>query len=134
MIHFMTDKMSVRCSRCYDWVLATVKGEVVYDVPREGLPERYRLVQCGPKGHAILVLQENLGFGLSFHEDKPYQLYPPKRRIRSPDVPGPLREEHEQALRCFEAKAYAAAVVMVGRTLEGLCADRGSGSVGFSDR
>jgi Domain of unknown function (DUF4145) len=71
------------------------------------------------------LFQEEYGPGASFDEDRPYRLYPPQRRIISPAVPSALRDEHDQALRCFEAKAYTAAVVMVGRTLEGVCAERG---------
>ncbi|WP_328533683.1 DUF4145 domain-containing protein [Micromonospora zamorensis] len=40
-------------------------------------------------------------------------------------MPQALREEHNEAKKCFDAKAYTAAAVMVGRTLEGVCAENG---------
>lgn len=43
----------------------------------------------------------------------------------SPAIPAELREAHEEARKTFNAKAYLAAVVMCGRTLEGACAEQG---------
>jgi hypothetical protein len=123
--HGMSAQMPVSCPHCEEAVLATVVGEIEYYDPEEGPPARYSLVQCSRKGHAILVQQEDYGPGAGFDEDRPYRLYPPQHRIIDPAVPNPLREEHDQALRCFEAKIYTAAVVMVGRTLEGVCAEHG---------
>ena len=42
------------------------------------------------------------------------------------DVPPPLREQWAEACKCFDAKAYTAAVVMVRRLLEATCADQGA--------
>ncbi len=36
-----------------------------------------------------------------------------------------LRLEHKEARSCFSAAAYTATVVMVRRTLEGVCAENG---------
>src|SRR5450755_2150382 len=52
-------------------------------------------------------------------------LWPALERNLSDVVPGPLRQEHSEARACFNAKAYTATVVMVRRTLEGVCADHG---------
>jgi hypothetical protein len=46
-------------------------------------------------------------------------------RHLSDTVPESLRQEHSEARACFNAKAYTATVVMVRRTLEGVCADHG---------
>jgi hypothetical protein len=43
-------------------------------------------------------------------------------------VPDPLQIEYSEARKCFNAKAFTATVVMVGRTLEGLCQDQGASS------
>ena len=121
----MDTEMAVDCPDCGEAVLATVVGEMENRPhPRDGIPERYRLVRCTRGGHAILVIQEDYGAGQGY-DDRPYRLYPPQRRIVSNNVPSPLREEFNQALQCFGTKAYTAAAVMVGRTLEGVCADQG---------
>ena len=52
-------------------------------------------------------------------------LWPALERNLSDAVPVPLRQEHSEARACFNAKAYTATVVMVRRTLEGVCADHG---------
>jgi hypothetical protein len=52
-------------------------------------------------------------------------LWPVLERNLSDTVPESLRQEHSEALACFNAKAYTATVVMVRRTLEGVCADHG---------
>jgi hypothetical protein len=40
-------------------------------------------------------------------------------------IPQDLRDEWQEAQKCFAAKAYKATAVMVRRTLEGTCADQG---------
>jgi hypothetical protein len=52
-------------------------------------------------------------------------LWPVLERHLSDTVPESLRQEHSEARACFNAKAYTATVVMVRRTLEGVCADHG---------
>ena len=51
-------------------------------------------------------------------------IYPAPVRL-SPSIPAGLRREWEGAQTCFQAKAYAASVVMVRRTHEGACVDQG---------
>jgi len=53
-------------------------------------------------------------------------LWPAPERLLSDEVPEPLRQEHAEARACFNAKAYTATVVMVRRTLEGVCSDHGA--------
>jgi hypothetical protein len=52
-------------------------------------------------------------------------LWPTPERTLSDVVPESLRLEHAEARACFNAKAYTATVVMVRRTLEGVCSDHG---------
>jgi len=52
-------------------------------------------------------------------------LWPAPERTLSDVVPESLRREHSEARACFNAKAYTATVVMVRRTLEGVCSDHG---------
>jgi hypothetical protein len=53
------------------------------------------------------------------------RVWPDGARLLSTAVPKPLQAEHNEARRCFDAKAYTATAVMVGRTLEGMCAEHG---------
>jgi Domain of unknown function (DUF4145) len=50
---------------------------------------------------------------------------PPRDRPLSLQIPEPLRRVHDEARACFRVKAYTAAAVMCGRTLEGSCALHG---------
>jgi HEPN domain-containing protein len=43
----------------------------------------------------------------------------------STNLPGPILSSLEEAIRCFSTGAYRATALMVRRTLEELCADRG---------
>jgi len=68
----------------------------------------------------LLFVQEDYGDGVD--ADDLTRVWPGPIRQLSSAVPKKLRDVHDEARRCFEAKAYTAAVVMVGRTLEGVCA------------
>jgi hypothetical protein len=89
----------------------------------QGPPAEWTLVQCDRCLRPTLQVRED--FGRGFAEDhNPATLYPVPQRL-SRSVPAGLRREWEEAQTCFRAKAYAACVVMVRRTLEGTCADQG---------
>lgn len=88
----------------------------------ENPPVQYDLVQCGRCNQISLEIREDYGNG--FSDDEPVTVYPAPQRL-SWTIPDPLRSEWEEARRCFKAKAYAACMVMVRRTVEGTCADQG---------
>ncbi|MBP1159807.1 DUF4145 domain-containing protein [Rhodococcus sp. PvR099] len=71
------------------------------------------------------IVQVREDFGSGYEADRPGIYYPSPRRI-SLAVPRDIRAEFSEARKCFEAKAYRAAVVMVRRTLEGTCVDQGA--------
>jgi hypothetical protein len=77
----------------------------------------YRLLQCTNCEAVSLQLEES-----SLFDDVTSQkvLYPARRDL-SLLVPDDLRREFEEARTCFSSKAYTATVVMVRRTLEGIC-------------
>ncbi|MEU4686465.1 DUF4145 domain-containing protein [Streptomyces xinghaiensis] len=52
-------------------------------------------------------------------------IWPTPDRTLAETIPDDLRREHSEARTCFNAKAYTATVVMVRRTLEGVCAEHG---------
>ena len=113
--------MSVECPDCDAHVVGQPRGYVIRNDPREGLPGRWTLLRCEPEGHPLLVVQEEFGSGMSFEEDRPHRVYPAQGRRLSDLIPRKLRNTHEEARNCFQAKAYRAAVVMCGITLEGAC-------------
>jgi hypothetical protein len=81
------------------------------------------MVQCHRCFEPTIQAREDFGGGFA-EDDRPATVYPAPQRL-SPSVPNGLRREWEEAETCFRAKAYAACVVMVRRTLEGTCADQG---------
>ncbi len=113
-------KMAVHCPTCDNTSVCEPHGYTIYDEPSEGPAARYSLMQC-PRGHTLLVLQEEFGLGLRFDDDEPLRVYPAQARPLSNEVPAPLRAAHDEARKCHRAKAYKATVVMSGRTLEGAC-------------
>lgn len=56
--------------------------------------------------------------------DELRRLFPAPSRITAENVPDSIKREHREAVTCFEANAHTACVVMVRRTLEGICADK----------
>lgn len=53
------------------------------------------------------------------------RLWPASDREMSSKIPESLRLEHKEARSCFSKAAYTATVVMVRRTLEGVCSENG---------
>src|SRR5437016_4409507 len=104
------------CPHCSRPAGAVVRGRAEYYDPEKGPPVEWRLVQCDTCHQPTLEVREN--FGRGFDDDTPGTVYPVPHRL-SPAIPTGLRREWEEAQTCFDAKAYAAAVVMVRRTLEG---------------
>lgn len=115
--------MAVDCPACDAKVVCQPKGHTFYDDPEEGPPERWTLVVC-PKHHPLLVVQNEYA-GIDFDDEDPYRMYPPQDRHLSVLIPRDLREAHDEARKCFHAKAFRATVVMSGRVLEGTCEKQG---------
>jgi hypothetical protein len=57
--------------------------------------------------------------------DDYYRMFPRQARRLSGAVPRLLREDHQEARECIEAKHYKAAAVMARRVLEGIAVDQG---------
>jgi hypothetical protein len=116
--------MAVHCPECDAVGVCQPCGFSTYYEPAEGPPERWTLLKC-PRGHALLVVQNEYGGGRRFDDDEPYRMYPPQDRRLSEEIPVELRTAHDEARKCLHIKAYTAAVVMCGRTLEGACEMQG---------
>ena len=113
------------CPHCEQPSNAVVRG-TAYWQSRDGSggpPVEWTMVQCDRCSEPTLQVREDFGGG--FDEDhNPATVYPVPQRL-SRSVPVGLRREWDEAQTCFRAKAYAACVVMVRRTIEGTCADQG---------
>ena len=112
------------CPHCDRASNGVVRGRAFWDTDSgsQGPPVEWALVQCDRCFEPTLQVREDFGGG--FADDNPVIVYPVPPRL-SPSVPAGLRREWDEAQTCFRAKAYAACVVMVRRTLEGTCADQG---------
>lgn len=120
------DDRAFICPHCDTAARAKVMGLAYWDGylpdghPVEP-PTEWAMVQC--ERCSIPSVQIRQDYGIGFDEDEPVVVFPAPQKM-SPSVPRPLREEWEEARKCFRAKAYGACVVMVRRTLEGTCADQ----------
>ncbi|HEY9649709.1 MAG TPA: DUF4145 domain-containing protein [Coleofasciculaceae cyanobacterium] len=47
-------------------------------------------------------------------------LYPPENQVDA-SLPNQIRTAFEEALKCFEAQAFTASVILCRKTLEGIC-------------
>lgn len=119
--------MLVECASCEKPVIATSRGFVVDNIgPEEGFPiPRWTLLECENK-HPLLVVQFDPGENVyGWHWDDPTRVYPALDQPLNTLIPGQLRQIHEEARACFRSKAFTAAAVMAGRTLECACALHG---------
>ena len=116
------------CPHCEQASNGVVRGKAVWDgYNKRGEPDNppaeWTLVQCHRCSQPTLQIREDFGRGFS-EDEHPLTAYPAPRRLAG-DVPPGIRREWEEARTCFGAKAYAACVVMVRRTLEGTCQEQG---------
>lgn len=116
-------KHFVLCYYCEKAVNATERGSVTDFNPENGPPSCITLVSCDNCGQALIFLQEQYGGDDDW--DEMVRVWPGPVRTLNSAIPESLRAEHLEARKCFDAKAYTAAAVMVRRTLEGVCAENG---------
>lgn len=115
-------KHFVWCSYCEKAVNATEGGSLSGYDGEHGPPWKATLTRCDVCSQALLFFQEDYGDGW----DEMARVWPDGVRPLSASIPESLRAEHYEARKCFDAKAFTATVVMVRRTLEGVCADKGA--------
>lgn len=117
------DEFITECPSCHQRVSAKVEAR------NNGFPNRAFKILC----HYIArcsVCFETLVLELDEEEKKAYTrdarcVWPISGRTLADSIPDDLRREHFEARTCFNAKAYTATVVMVRRTLEGVCTQHG---------
>ncbi|MGC4796390.1 DUF4145 domain-containing protein [Micromonospora saelicesensis] len=108
---------ALNCPHCKNLTLAYVRGASLLDDDSDIAVSQLLLLQC--RACEANSLHQEVDFG---DRDKYfYQVWPEERRPLSFAVPKELRAEHEEAVACLRSGAHTAAVVMVRRTLEGIC-------------
>jgi hypothetical protein len=120
------EKIVLVCAHCQQPSHQVVRGQATEPADDPADPwsssAEFTLVQCEECRQVSLVVKDDLPF------DTPYPVrefvYPATRKL-SPQVPNDLRREFEEAQACLSARAFTASVVMVRRTLEGICKDNG---------
>ena len=131
ILSIVSDVRTFICPHCKEPTKSEVYGKRIAMDPETSIPAEYAFLQCSDCGSPVLQVREDYGGG--FDEDKPGFMYPAPKRL-SLNVPQELRDGYDEAVRCFEAKAYAGASVMVRRTLEGTCADQGATNGALASR
>jgi Domain of unknown function (DUF4145) len=111
----------LECRTCNTRVIALEEAE--YECPDDDFSiQHYGIVSCRICYNVMLIRRPEKPRLLSHSA---IVLWPGADRILNKAVPESLRLEHNEARRCFRSGAYTAAVVMVRRTLEGVCAEHG---------
>ncbi|MDX6760509.1 DUF4145 domain-containing protein [Streptomyces sp. F8] len=111
------------CGSCEKPVPAKVAGTLVDHGGEAGLPTLFQLASCLKCGDPLLAIEEDYGNGW---DEEPVTVWPQAHQIISPLIPESLRRQHSETHKCFSIRAYTATVVMVRRTLEGICIDQGA--------
>ncbi|MFE7200691.1 DUF4145 domain-containing protein [Pseudonocardia alni] len=114
----LAEKQFVACFFCEKQTNATVVGTVIHEDLQHGPPARLTFMSCDVCNGPLLFAQEDYGEG--FEADDLTRVWPSSNRQLNSAVPKELRDGHYEARKCFDAKAYTATVVMIGRTLEGV--------------
>jgi hypothetical protein len=82
---------------------------------------RYTLLECDEYHPTLIAQVDSNPYEGTFSWDEPRRVYPAQDRQLSTLIPDQLRQIHEEARSCFNARAYTAAAVMCGRLLEATC-------------
>jgi Domain of unknown function (DUF4145) len=119
------DEYLVDCSTCNTRTVAVPQTQLI--APEDVDPFRavHVVVMCKICYEYLLITHD-------WDEKKTWKfrkankvLWPSPSREMSSKIPESLRLEHKEARSCFSTAAYTATVVMVRRTLEGVCAENG---------
>jgi Domain of unknown function (DUF4145) len=105
------------CLGCHDPVIADEAEHLTYSDGPTAPVWRFSLLTCRECGHPMVVYEEDSPDGFV----DPIWLYPfVEDAYTRPAIPPELQRELQEGRRCFAHGLYIAAVVMAGRTLEGM--------------
>lgn len=91
---------------------------------------KWTLTFCPRCKNPMLALQCDYGGG--FDDDPPVRVFPPRDRQLSWSTPKTIKNAFNEAVTCFNSKAYTASAIMCRKTLEGLCAEHGAKATNLS--
>lgn len=106
--------MIYHCESCED--PRNFVSAAVHVNPHEVLPTEYTLAYCDTCNGVAMFNRADWGEG--FEDDAYYRLWPPHDRRLGFALPPTVRQSYEEAVKCENAKANLAAVVVVRRALE----------------
>lgn len=121
----MPSQRAFVCPHCDELTSSDVLGTAESGNPENVPPAEFALLQCGNLDCEMPIVQVREDYGPGFHADTPTLYFPSPRRL-SWSIPEDLRDAFLEVVKCFQAKAYLAAVVIVRRLLEGTCQLQGS--------
>ncbi len=110
------------CPRCQQTVVASQEAIAQPFPDHDFNILRHIIARCEICYQALLLEQD--GQAPKSERDAKC-VWPVLDRVLSEAVPESLRREHGEATSCFKSGAYTATVVMVRRTLEGVCNQHG---------
>jgi hypothetical protein len=113
----MQRQLVAHCENCEKQVIASEVVHFLYNDGPSAPIWRYSILQCNDCGNPMVVYEEDMEDGL-FHD--PIWLHPSPPRDMELRVPAEIRQELEEGRKCLNNGLYTAAVVMSGRTLEGV--------------
>lgn len=118
---------AVICPACNTAVTMQVKAEWYVSDQNSGPPQRWSAGHCPQCLAPTLYLRELLGHHPDGYDvwDSHWQVHPPQARKMSVAVPEALRNDHDEARRCLQARCYTAAAIMARRIVEGICREHG---------
>lgn len=120
-------RIPIRCPACLRE--GTLDAIDLNDVTSQGSQYLFGMRRCPNPSCCIHIF---------FIEDRPNQktiFYPPERLdFDAKDVPEPIKKTLIEAISCHSVECYAASALMIRRTLEELCKDRGAAGKNLKDR
>lgn len=93
-------------------------------------PGKWTFSYCPRCRNPMLAVQCNYGQG--FDEDPPSRVFPVRDRQLGWNVPNSIKTAFNEAVTCFNSKAFTASAIMCRKSLEGLCAEHGAKAANLS--
>ena len=117
-------KAAVRCPHCLkEVIMETIQQDLIIGVRYSSGQRRCPNIEC--HGHVFVV----------FYEGNPIITYPPTRIDFNPEnIPQNIISTFEQAITCHSTGCFVASAIMVRRTLEEVCVNRGAKGSNLKER
>lgn len=93
-------------------------------------PGKWTFSYCPRCRNPMLAVQCDYGRG--FNDDSPSRVFPALDRQLAWNVPASIKIAFNEAVTCFNSKAFTASAIMCRKALEGLCAEHGAKAANLS--